>query len=690
MKNHKKRVFSFLLTIVMAVSLLPAMQGEAKAANVTLQSLQNQFPNGKYWNHAGSSANNPGGWTSTPCTHHPSKYDYGNCDETNGTCGCNSYYSGSSCVGFVNYLTVAYYGSVAYTWPEVTNVNSLKAGDVIRYLNDTHSAWVIGVSGNTVTLAECNLNHNCNIVWGRQISKSEIAATLTRVRSAPYALKEAASNSGDSSVNPPVTFGPWEQSRTTFIKETNACIGQAITIPSGNCADSGMYLYDQNGKYLAFGHNNQLSRWYGYVYFDINKELNYTLKPGTTYKYKFYVVYNGKEYWSDFGTFTTKGQAPTANPTVTFGSWEQSGKTYIGETDASIGQAITIPSGNPTDSGMFLYHQSGSLLAIGSNGQLSRWDGYVYFKINEDLHYILSPGTTYKYKFYVVYNGKTYSSDFGTFTTKGHTHSLQRTAAKSATCTAEGNTEYWSCSSCGKIFSDSKGTKEITQAQAKVAALGHNYVSGKCTCCGAAQSGQVTAQATAQLSVESKTATAGSTVTVPVRLQNNPGVTGFMLQIDYDSSKLELLRATSGTSFSGMEINASNPVRVLWTSSSQKNVTGTGTVLELTFRVKNGVSGQAQIKVTPGDAENASGNVSMNTVSGTVTVATSTGGSLRGDVNGDGTISLRDVTSLRKYLVDLETDINTANADVNGDGTISLRDVTALQKYLIGLISSLN
>lgn len=690
MKTHKKRAFSFLLAIVMAVSLLPIMQGEAKAANVTLQSLQNQFPNGKYWNHAGSSANNPGGWTNTPCTHHIDK-NYDRCDYY-GDCGCNSYSGGSSCVGFVNYLTDAYYGSVAYTWPEVTNLNSLKAGDVIRFLNNTHSAWVIGVSGNTVTLAECNLNHNCNIVWGRQISKSEIAATLTRVRSAPYALKEAASNSGASSTNPTVTFGPWEQSGTTFIKETNACIGQAITIPSGNCADSGMYLYDQNGKYLAFGHNNQLSRWYGYVYFDINKELNYTLKPGTTYKYKFYVVYNGKEYWSDSGSFTTKGQAATTTPTITFGPWEQSGKTYIGETDASIGQRITIPSGNPTDSGMLLYRQSGSLLAIGSNGQLPHWDGYVYFKINEELHYTLSPGTTYKYQFYVVYNGKTYSSDFGTFTTKGqapstHTHSLQRTAAKSATCTAEGNPEYWTCSSCGKFFSDSKGTKEITQAQAKIAALGHNYVSGKCTRCGATQSGQTT---TAQLAVESKTAAAGSTVTVPIKLQNNPGVTGFMLQIDYDSSKLELLRATSGANFSGMEINTSNPVRVLWTNSSQKNVTGTGTVLELAFRVKNGVSGQAQIKVTPGDAENTSGNVSMNTVSGTVTVTTSTGGGLRGDVNGDGTISLRDVTFLRKYLVGLETDINTANADANGDGTISLRDVTTLQKYLIGLISSLN
>ena len=42
-----------------------------------------------------------------------------------------------------------------------------------------------------------------------------------------------------------------------------------------------------------------------------------------------------------------------------------------------------------------------------------------------------------------------------------HKHVLQRTAAKEATCTEEGNIEYWTCTGCGKHFGDEAGTEEI-------------------------------------------------------------------------------------------------------------------------------------------------------------------------------------------------------------------------------------
>ena len=48
------------------------------------------------------------------------------------------------------------------------------------------------------------------------------------------------------------------------------------------------------------------------------------------------------------------------------------------------------------------------------------------------------------------------------------------TAAKAATCTAAGNTAYWYCSECGKYFSDSAYTTEITQASTVIAATGHS------------------------------------------------------------------------------------------------------------------------------------------------------------------------------------------------------------------------
>ncbi len=53
-------------------------------------------------------------------------------------------------------------------------------------------------------------------------------------------------------------------------------------------------------------------------------------------------------------------------------------------------------------------------------------------------------------------------------------HSLEKTEAKDATCTEAGNTEYWTCSECKKLFSDDQGTTEITEADTVVAAKGHS------------------------------------------------------------------------------------------------------------------------------------------------------------------------------------------------------------------------
>ena len=52
-------------------------------------------------------------------------------------------------------------------------------------------------------------------------------------------------------------------------------------------------------------------------------------------------------------------------------------------------------------------------------------------------------------------------------------HHLIKTDEKAATCTEAGNVEYYTCSVCKKIFSDARGTKEITDVTVKP--LGHNY-----------------------------------------------------------------------------------------------------------------------------------------------------------------------------------------------------------------------
>ena len=53
-----------------------------------------------------------------------------------------------------------------------------------------------------------------------------------------------------------------------------------------------------------------------------------------------------------------------------------------------------------------------------------------------------------------------------------HKHQMQHVAAVAATCTEGGNSEYWTCSACGKYFSDAEGKKEITDKSSTAGANG--------------------------------------------------------------------------------------------------------------------------------------------------------------------------------------------------------------------------
>ncbi len=144
----------------------------------SISSLKNKFPNGKYWNHPNGS-NNPDGYSSTRCTHH------GSCGYYPNNCLCNSFSNAIQCHGFGIKLTYDYYGSSLRDWSKAYNLNSLKAGDAIRYKNDGHTIWVTAVNGDTITYADCNSDGGCKIRWDATISKSTVASTLTCVYVAP-------------------------------------------------------------------------------------------------------------------------------------------------------------------------------------------------------------------------------------------------------------------------------------------------------------------------------------------------------------------------------------------------------------------------------------------------------------------------------------------------------------------------
>ncbi|MCD8377014.1 MAG: right-handed parallel beta-helix repeat-containing protein, partial [Oscillospiraceae bacterium] len=57
-----------------------------------------------------------------------------------------------------------------------------------------------------------------------------------------------------------------------------------------------------------------------------------------------------------------------------------------------------------------------------------------------------------------------------------HSADLTHVEAADATCTEDGNTEYWCCETCGTLFADEDGTKETTLEAVTVAATGHKDI----------------------------------------------------------------------------------------------------------------------------------------------------------------------------------------------------------------------
>jgi len=198
-----RRLKLLLLVVCLGfgAAFLPARP--VQAADRTLQELKNKFPQGKFWNHAGSSKNNPDVYTSTPCRHH------GGCDYYGG-CGCNSFDNAIQCMGFAFKIGYDAFGTSPRKWKTDRNLSNLKPGDYVRYRG--HSMIIIGIEDKYVTVGEANwgwadLYQTCNINWGRQVSWTDLRSYLEEVRHAPRTLVTG------SHVH---QFGEWEYLDKTY------------------------------------------------------------------------------------------------------------------------------------------------------------------------------------------------------------------------------------------------------------------------------------------------------------------------------------------------------------------------------------------------------------------------------------------------------------------------------------------
>lgn len=101
---------------------------------------------------------------------------------------------------------------------------------------------------------------------------------------------------------PQVTFTPLSGSAYEEIQATDARLSQEITFEGGQCTEAGLYLYAQDGAFLAAGKADPSS--FPTLSVTISS-CGYTLAPSTGYRYAFYALIDGVCCWSEEAAFTT-------------------------------------------------------------------------------------------------------------------------------------------------------------------------------------------------------------------------------------------------------------------------------------------------------------------------------------------------------------------------------------------------
>ena len=195
---------------------------------------------------------------------------------------------------------------------------------------------------------------------------------------------------------------------------------------------------------------------------------------------------------------------------------------------------------------------------------------------------------------------------------------------------------------------------------------------------------------TASLRLSEHVAQVGNRVEVTVQLSENSSVAMTQFAIRNDTEKLELISAAAGTVLNTPDIGVFAEIgRVTFVWDAVNAVTQGGTILTITYEIKDGAADTAAIWF---DTEYDF--VFMNTDYQTLPCETSDGSIavrsvLYGDVNQDGAVNLADALLICNYAagrLTLTADQILAG-DVNGDSKVMLDDSLLICNYVAGRFS---
>jgi hypothetical protein len=218
----------------------------------------------------------------------------------------------------------------------------------------------------------------------------------------------------------------------------------------------------------------------------------------------------------------------------------------------------------------------------------------------------------------------------------------------------------------------------------------------------AADSGSATISVTASKS----TLAVGDTVTYTISITGGAGLTGMSFDLGLTGlslDKYDFLCLGEDKFQENFSIGDETATLVKLTGSGNaytfyatgtKNITGvvgdSWDILTLTCKATEAVADAAKALTLSNTSlytskPTSTGSAQEIDVSSTVTYGVKEVQTLLGDLNGNGMIDLGDLVLIRRYLLKLDTDIDSTVGDLNGDGQVNLGDLVMVRRILLKL-----
>lgn len=384
-----------------------------------IEALKVKFPHGKYWNHVGSPVDNVDGYTSSPCTLH--KVSGIHIEGTNG-CTCNHFINSNhggkttQCMGFAYKLGYDVFGDTTWTKKTENPIANIRVGDIVRLGSDSHSAFVISISGNTITVAEANYPNSCIISWGRSVNLAATNVTyyeradnydavVSGTMTGPIAEYSDSAEQGKAET---VQQDGWvhtsDGNASYYVENGVIQKNRWITV------DKKKYYLDENGFYVTGFYNIGSYTYYfgsdgaAYIkrWFDVDQESYYANETGIVLKsqwlyknnVKVYVTADGSVAKSEFVQIGNNTYYFNANGKRSKGFKQCGGKYYYCDKNGIIQKKKWI-----TKSGKKYYLQKSGVRAQSK-----------LLKIGKYSYYFNANGQMVKKK-KIIYNSKIYKAD---------------------------------------------------------------------------------------------------------------------------------------------------------------------------------------------------------------------------------------------------------------------------------------